>query len=52
MKSVNLQDIWANLLANATDPRELTQVRTMFPVGGCHLEMKIALVGRTVSIGR
>jgi hypothetical protein len=27
----NIQDIWANLLANAIDPRELTQVRAMFP---------------------
>src|SRR5579863_5626056 len=27
----DLQNIWANLLANATDPRELITVRSMFP---------------------
>lgn len=27
----NLQDLWANLLANAADPRELVRVRTTFP---------------------
>lgn len=26
-----LQDLWANLLANAADPRELVRVRTTFP---------------------
>jgi hypothetical protein len=30
-ENTELQDIWANLLAHATDPRELTQVRAMFP---------------------
>jgi hypothetical protein len=27
----DLQDLWANLLANAADPRELVRVRTTFP---------------------
>jgi hypothetical protein len=27
----NLQDLWANLLANAADPRGLVRVRTIFP---------------------
>jgi hypothetical protein len=27
----DLQDLWANLLANAADPRELMRIRTTFP---------------------